>query len=238
MLECVAPLTSNRRRPAVLSCYYSGCRKNIQKRHILEYEGDRTPPANLTVELLRKANRGDRDAMNRLFERLAPPLQRFARGRLPGWARGMIDTADLVQETLVSAYQVVQRGDAQDDGAIHAYLRTALKNRLIDELRRVNRRPQLDEMDRSVAGDIASPLEQAIGAEALERYESALAKLKKADRDAVLARIELGLPYSEIATLLDRPSADAARMSVSRALVTLAGAMADDGSGATSNDPA
>ena len=140
----------------------------------------------------------------------------------------MIDTTDLVQETLVSTYKVVERGEAQDDGAIHAYLRTALKNRLVDELRKVNRRPMLDEMDRSVAGDIASPLEQAIGAEALERYEAALLKLNDGDRNAVLARIELGLSYKDIATMLDRPSADAARMSVSRALVTLAEAMSDD----------
>lgn len=209
-------------------CYYSGCQKNNQKGQILEQKESRNAPAHLTVELLRKANRGDRDAMNRLFERLAPPLQRFARGRLPGWARGMIDTTDLVQETLVSTYQVVERGEAQDDGAIHAYLRTALKNRLIDELRKVNRRPMLNEMDRSVEGDIASPLEQAIGAEALERYEAALGKLKESERDAVLARIELGLSYKDIATMLDRPSADAARMSVSRALVTLAEAMSDE----------
>ena len=203
--------------------------KNKQKRHTLEVDPNRAGPANLTIELLRKANRGDRVAMNQLFERLAPPLQRFARGRLPGWARGMIDTTDLVQETLASTYQVVERGDAQDDGAIHAYLRTALKNRLIDELRKINRRPVLDEMDRSVEGDVASPLEHAIGAEALERYEAALARLKDNERDAVLARIELGLSYQEIADMLGRPSADAARMSVSRALVTLAEAMADEG---------
>jgi RNA polymerase sigma-70 factor (ECF subfamily) len=166
--------------------------------------------------------------MNRLFERLAPPLQRFARGRLPGWARGMIDTTDLVQETLLSTYKVVERGEALADGAIHAYVRKALKNRLIDELRKVDRRPALDEMDRSFEGDVASPLEQAIGAEALDRYESALQRMKEADRDAVVSRIELGLSYQDIATMLGRPSADAARMTVSRALVALAEVMADE----------
>lgn len=228
MLEQATIQSAKIRRAAQFSWYYSACRKNNQKRRTLDFKSSRGAAANLTVELLRKANRGDREAMNQLFARLAPPLQRFARGRLPGWARGMIDTTDLVQETLVSTYKVVERGEAQDDGAIHAYLRTALKNRLVDELRKVNRRPMLDEMDRSVAGDIASPLEQAIGAEALERYEAALLKLNDGDRNAVLARIELGLSYKDIATMLDRPSADAARMSVSRALVTLAEAMSDD----------
>jgi RNA polymerase sigma-70 factor (ECF subfamily) len=208
-----------------VSCYHSG--RYRTRGYALVQKPDRAASANLTIELLRQANRGDRAAMNRLFERLAPPLQRFARGRLPGWARGMIDTTDLVQETLASTYQVVARGDVQDDGAVHAYVRTALKNRLIDELRKVQRRPALDEMERSFAGDVASPLEQAIGAEALARYESALERLKESDRDAVLARIELGLSYQDIATMLGRPSADAARMTVSRALVALAEAMSD-----------
>ncbi len=51
--------------------------------------------------------------------------------------------------------------------------------------------------------------------------------MKESDRDAVLARIELGLSYQDIATMLGQPSADAARMSVSRALVALAEAMSD-----------
>jgi RNA polymerase sigma-70 factor (ECF subfamily) len=208
-----------------VSCYYSS--RYRTRGYALVQKPDRAASANLTIELLRQANRGDRAAMNRLFERLAPPLQRFARGRLPGWARGMIDTTDLVQETLASTYQVVARGDVKDDGAVHAYVRTALKNRLIDELRKVERRPALDEMERSFAGDVASPLEQAIGAEALARYESALERMQESDRDAVVARIELGLSYQDIATMLGRPSADAARMTVSRALVALAEAMSD-----------
>ena len=208
--------------------YYSGTHNNNQKGRGLAHEDQPSVASNLTVELLRKASDGDRTAMNQLFERLAPPLQRFARGRLPGWARGMIDTTDLVQETLISTYQVVERGDAHDDGAIHAYLRTALKNRMIDELRKVNRRPGLDEMKHTFEGNVASPLEQAIGEDALERYEAALAGLKDSDRDAVLARIELGLSFRDIADMLGKPSADAARMSVSRSLVALAEAMADE----------
>ena len=41
-------------------------------------------------------------------------------------------------------------------------------------------------------------------------------------REAVIARVEMGLGYAEIARHLDKPSADAARMAVSRALVRLA----------------
>jgi RNA polymerase sigma-70 factor (ECF subfamily) len=74
----------------------------------------------------------------------------------------------------------------------------------------------------------ASPLEEAIGQEALERYEAALTRLRPDDREAIVARIELGLSYPEIMTALGKPSIPATHMAVSRALVRLAEEMAHD----------
>jgi RNA polymerase sigma-70 factor (ECF subfamily) len=70
-----------------------------------------------------------------------------------------------------------------------------------------------------------SPLELAIGREALDRYEVALSQLGASDREAIIARIELGLTYDEVAAALGRPSPDAARKAVERALFRLAQAM-------------
>ena len=70
--------------------------------------------------------------------------------------------------------------------------------------------------------DGRSPLEAAIGAETLEKYDRALERLDDETREAVIARIELGCSYAEVAELMGKPSADAARMTVSRALVKLA----------------
>jgi RNA polymerase sigma-70 factor (ECF subfamily) len=67
-----------------------------------------------------------------------------------------------------------------------------------------------------------SPLDAVIGQQTLERYEAALARLPEETRSAVVARVELQLSYAEIAELLDKPSSDAARMVVSRALLKLA----------------
>ena len=52
-------------------------------------------PAESTVELLTRAREGDRTAIDRLFARHLRPLQRFARGRMPAWARGLTDTDGL-----------------------------------------------------------------------------------------------------------------------------------------------
>lgn len=62
----------------------------------------------------------------------------------------------------------------------------------------------------------------AIGAEATERYEATLQRLTEEDRELIIGRIELGLTYSELAAACGKPSPDAARMAVGRALVRLA----------------
>ena len=51
---------------------------------------------------------------------------------------------------------------------------------------------------------------------------------KEESRDAVIARLELNLPWQDIAQMTGKSSADAARISVSRALVRLAEVMGDD----------
>jgi RNA polymerase sigma-70 factor (ECF subfamily) len=80
-------------------------------------------------------------------------------------------------------------------------------------------------MPDSVPAFDASPQEAALGAEAYERYERALASLKNEDQCAVVSRVEFGMDYDEIAIELGKPTADAARMAVTRAIVRLASKM-------------
>jgi len=183
-----------------------------------------------SLTLLSRAQAGDRVALEALIARYRPRLQRWASGRLPPWARDVADTQDLVQETLFQTFQRIERFEARGDGALYAYLRQAILNRVRDELRRAKRQPVKIEIDPQAHARGQSPLEAAIGREAVERYERALAKLRQEDREAVVARIELGYTNEEIAGLLDKPSANAARMAVERAIVRLAKAMKDAGS--------
>jgi DNA-directed RNA polymerase specialized sigma24 family protein len=44
----------------------------------------------------------------------------------------------------------------------------------------------------------------------------------RSGREAIIGRVELGLSYAELAAAMGRPSADAARMAVGRALLKLA----------------
>ena len=187
-----------------------------------ESDASETTDLRSSLTLLERARAGDRAALESLVSRYLPRLQRWASGRLPRWARDMADTHDLVQETLFQTFKRIERFEPRGEGALQAYLRQAIMNRIRDELRRAKRRPAKSELDSQVQDQGRSPLEEAIGHEALERYELALANLRREDREAVVARIELGYTNEEIAELFGKPTANAARMTVERALVRLA----------------
>ena len=175
-----------------------------------------------TTDLLARARQGDQAAIERLFARHLRPLQRFARGRLPGWARDLADTDDLVQDALLNTFKRIDAFEPRHPGALQAYLRQAVLNRLRDELRRKARGPSrvdIADADLELRG---SPLEVAVGRETMAAYEQALARLKPEEREAVIGRLEMGFSYDELALALDKPTADAARKAAQRALVRLA----------------
>ena len=175
-----------------------------------------------TFELLARAKAGDQDAVERLFTRCLPSLKRWASGRLPRWTRDLMDTDDLVQETVVRAFKRNDVFESRHEGALQAYLRQAVVNRIRDEVRRTKRSPVAAELDENQTDGGDSPLDLAIGREAVERYEAALARLRPEDREAIVARVELDRSYEDVAEALGKPSVAAARMAVSRALLRLA----------------
>jgi RNA polymerase sigma-70 factor (ECF subfamily) len=180
-----------------------------------------------TLQLLTRLRDGDASALDPLIARYLPELTRWASGRLPQWARHAIDTDDLVQESLIQVFQKLEGFEYRGEGALLAYLRQAVLNRIRNQLRWADRRPRVADLGQDLRESAASPLEAAIGSQALERYESALTRLAPADREAIVARIELGLTYGELAKALGKPTADAARMTVARAMVKLGREMRD-----------
>ena len=175
-----------------------------------------------TFELISRARAGDQAAIERLFARHLKPLQRWTSGRLPRWARDLADTDDLVQDTLLQTFKNIEDFEPRRVGALQAYLRQAVLNRLRDELRRKARRPAATDLESLEDVAARSPLEQAIGRQAIEDYEEALGRLRPEEREAIIARVEIGYTYAELAEALGKPSADAARKTARRALMRLA----------------
>jgi RNA polymerase sigma-70 factor (ECF subfamily) len=174
-----------------------------------------------TIELVLQARGGDRMALEALLERCLPPLKRWAHGRLPAHARGSLDTGDLVQEAALHVLARLDKFEPRHVGAMQAYLRMSVINRIRDEIRRVGRRPEAVEFTDDTPGDATSPLEAAIRDEAYQRYRSALGQLRTRDREMVVARIEVQWSISEIAHRFGMASVDAARVAVSRSLKRL-----------------
>jgi RNA polymerase sigma-70 factor (ECF subfamily) len=179
-------------------------------------------PADTTTELLQKVQAGDEAALELLLARYLPRLRRWARGRLPQWARDLADTGDLVQDTLIRTFKRLDDFENRGDGALDGYLRQVLLNRIREEIRRSGRRCEHTSLSTGLPADQTSPLEAAVGSETWMRYRQSLAVLRPIDREIVIARVEHGWDNLQIAKAFGKPSANAARMALERALFRLA----------------
>jgi RNA polymerase sigma-70 factor (ECF subfamily) len=191
---------------------------HTERRMQAEHNPDALLSDESTMELVIKARAGDRMAVEALLQRCLPALKRWAHGRLPMAARGAIDTADLVQDVALHALQRLDAFEPRHVGAMQAYLRQSVINRIRDEVRRITRHPAPVELPEEHPADATSPLEAVIQAESYERYRQALGLLKPRDREMVVARVEVQWSLAEIAQRFGMRTADAARMAVGRAL--------------------
>jgi len=182
----------------------------------------------ITGTLLKRAQDGDPLALEALMARYRPRLERWASGRLPLYARSLFDTGDLVQETLLKAIEGLHQIEVRGPGFFQAYVRQAVLNRIRDQVRWARRRPGPEGVPDRLEDRTPSPLENAIGADVVERYERALEELSEEDRQLIHLRLELDYSYEEIAVITERSSRDAARMAVQRALRRLAEVMDDE----------
>jgi RNA polymerase sigma-70 factor (ECF subfamily) len=181
-----------------------------------------------TAPLLRHARGGDERAVSALFRRQSQWLRQWARGRLPQWARTIHDTADLVQDALFQTFRRLDRFEDRGKGALRAYLRQAVENRIRDVVRTIERRPidSLDDHDLQLAGHDPTPYDVAALAERERRYKLALNTLSDEERHLVVGRLELGYNYEQLALVSNRPTPEAARVAVRRAVSKLAERMA------------
>ena len=179
-----------------------------------------------TEQLLRRIRGGEAAARQALYQRCLPLLQRWAHGRLPGRARDIADTDDLVQVTLMRALNHLEEFEAAGAGSFLAYLRQILLNEVRGELRKRQRRGEkVDIEELPLADERASVVEHLVGQERLRDFENALAGLDREDQELIVMRIEFGMSYPEIA-LETSATPDAVRMRVARALKGIANSLA------------
>jgi RNA polymerase sigma factor (sigma-70 family) len=180
-----------------------------------------------TEQLLRRIRDGDAAARQALYDRCLPLLRRWAHGRLPGYARDISDTDDLVQITLLRAMQHLDDFRTSGSGSFLAYLRHILLNEVRQEIRKRQRRGEKIDIDTFPLPDNAdSVVEQLVGQERLQAYEAALAGLDRRQQELVVMRLEFGMSWQEIALEVGG-NADSVRMVVARALRSIANRIAE-----------
>ena len=137
-------------------------------------------PATSTVDLVVRARLGDEAAWRELLARYEGPLRRSIRGRLPRAARGLTDTDDMVQDATLNILRRLPLIELRFPGALLAYLRRSIQNRLVDERRRAQRSvlpsPLLDE--HATSG--ASPLDHTLDRDRRRRFRAGWAPCRPA----------------------------------------------------------
>lgn len=182
---------------------------------------DDDPSADSTIYVLERAQAGDDAALQTLIQRTLPRLRRWARGRLPTYARSGADTEDVVQDVFLRTLRNLGRFRHRTVGGLQAYLRQGVLNRVRDLIRTSKRHGlQVDETP-DLPDWKPSPLETAIARERVDRFLEALPKLSPGDRQVVIWRIELGYNADDIAGQLGKSKA-ATAMTISRAMKRLA----------------
>jgi RNA polymerase sigma-70 factor (ECF subfamily) len=178
-----------------------------------------------TRTLIQRGRAGDGSAWDRVFGRVIDRLRRWAHGRLPQSARGAHETVDVVQDAAAGVWKRMDQLDLRRPGDLEAYVRQAVINRIRDEARKGYARPRAVELEDRYVDDAPSPLGEVLSKEAWERYQQAFAALDVTDREAVIARVDMGYSYEQVAAITGKSTAGAARMAVTRALERLRAAI-------------
>jgi RNA polymerase sigma factor (sigma-70 family) len=178
-------------------------------------------------EELRRYQDGDIGALGRLWTRHRPRLRHWAAGRIPRSLRAHVSPEDLVQDAFLRSMAALRTLELRRPHDLFGYLRTVVLNQIRDHERRNAVRPQReDAVLEGYCDERPSPLDDLLGREALARCREAMARLTETDRRIVTALADRRRSDREMAVLLGKPSAAAARMARSRARIRLAELMA------------
>lgn len=147
------------------------------------------------AELIARWQSGDQRAAASLVERHSGPLARFAA------SLGERDEVDeLVQDTFVRAFQSLESFRA--DSSLRTWLFTILKRLMLDRRRAERRRRDTAELDERDAVTEYDALDTLVGDEMARRVQDAVNGLTPLQREVFSLRVNEGLAYAEIATVV------------------------------------
>lgn len=178
--------------------------------------------------LLREARRGSPTAVSALFERYGGRLHLLIRARLGRQLRRRLESRDILQATLLKAFQGLDRFEGSGSRSLMAWLGTIAVDEIRDQAEFHGRKKRDLARERTLHSQldpVAAQLHTEVSRIRLEddvrRLEEALDELSDAHRDVILLRGFEERSFNEIAERLGK-SPDACRMLFARAKAALA----------------
>jgi len=188
------------------------------------------PSPSLWETRIDAARRGDRGAIEDLFNGLRTYFHRRAEQQLDVDLSVKVSPSDIVQETFLSAFEGIGAFNGTTRGELIAWVQSILKTRLQTANRRFRgtdkrdlSRERPDCNGRHIEGYLAdseTPSRVLMAHEELQRLEAALRTLPPRQEFAIRLRNELHLSFEEVAQALDC-SQDAAQKLWTRAVKQL-----------------
>jgi len=188
-----------------------------------------------SVELVRRAQAGEEEALARLLERYSERIRPMVRARLGTRLRQRVDSLDILQETFIEAVRLFDGFEMRDESSLLRWLARIAELRVKEAAQResaakrdAGREQPLDDsevgevLEGELAADAISPSGEVAREEARERIVRCLERLPDEQREAILLRDYAGASWKSVAEALGRPSPGAARMLHARALARLA----------------
>ena len=180
-----------------------------------------------STALLRRAKGGCNEALNTLLEHCAGKLLALIRLRMGRGLRAHLESQDILQASLLKAFQHIDQFEREDTGALMAWLARIAENEIRDQADYHGRQrrdaarvvPVEGGLD-GLAPQVRSLVSGVIMNEAMERLERALEELDDRYREIIVLRKFEELSFREIAERLGK-SPDACRMLLARAMAAL-----------------
>lgn len=188
-----------------------------------------------TVQLVRSAQAGDRQASEVLFERYLGVVRRIVALRMGRRLAEFEDYEDIVQETLLDAFRSLDDFEPRSEGSFRNWLARLVENELCDTSRRANAQKRgagrvrpFAAYDSGLLGISTirsrdpSPSEGMRVEDMEAQLESTLLSMNDRDRRIIELRRYCGMTYDEIREEMQLGSESSARALFSRALSNLA----------------
>jgi len=181
--------------------------------------------------LLRRARDGSREALNTLLADCGGRVNAFIRLRLGPGLRGQVESSDVLQLTLLRAFQNIEQFEGASRRSLVAWLVAIAQNVIRDEAefahrqrRDVRKNVPIGEDAETLVAEVRSEVSKLIVKEETRRLEEAMERLEPLHREVILLRKYEELRFAEIGARLGK-SPDASRMLLARAMTALADTM-------------